>query len=392
LGAALACGAAAGAQAAVSWNNVQFGGFISQGYLVSDGNNYPVETKEGTIDFREMGVNASTTFGQHLRVGAQLFAQKIGKYGDNEVVLDWAVLDYNVRQEFGVRVGRVKFPRSLQSEVLDADVLRPFIFLPQSLYDARLRDFQASFDGGMAYGTINAGKSSFDYKVYYGDIPMKTDSGVADFFNDSALFALPQGTTSLKLDSVDGATIAWNTPIPSLRFAAYYSALNHLKASGPFIAIPSLTTSLELSKAEYIAASAEYSWHGWNLVGEYLRERYKATLALPAFIAPPTQSKSGTVNYYVSVARHVTDKLELGTYFSNTHTGYPVAGQPSIKQKRNDWTVSGRYDLNDHLLFKLEVHFIRGTKDMFDLPGISNPPSQEKDATTLFAAKTTFSF
>ncbi|HYD85132.1 MAG TPA: hypothetical protein VEA63_13800, partial [Opitutus sp.] len=62
------------APAAVVWKNVQLGGFFSQGYLKSDHNNYPVDTEDGTFDFREYALNASTTLGAHFRVGGQIFA------------------------------------------------------------------------------------------------------------------------------------------------------------------------------------------------------------------------------------------------------------------------------------------------------------------------------
>ena len=378
-------------QAAVTWQNIQIGGFFSQGYLKSADNNFPVDTKDGTFDFREYAVNASTTFGSHFRVGGQLFAQKLGKYGDDKVLLDWAVADYNFVPEFGLRVGRVKYPRSLHSDVLDADVLRPFIFLPQSIYDARLRDFQASFDGGMAYGSLTAGKSTFDYKVFYGDIPMKTDSGVGDYFNANGLFAVPPGVTQLGMDSIYGATLAWTTPIPGLRLAAYYSRIKNLYAAGAFAAIPSFAASAVLPKTRYTAASAEYTTGPWTLTAEYLIQSIEASVSLPAFLPPQGPSKVGNRNYYLSAARRLNDKLELGAYYTQCHESYPTTTVASIN-KRNDWTISGRYDFNDHLLFKLEVHFIDGTKDFFNLPGISNPPASLKDSTTLFAAKTTFSF
>src|SRR4051812_33196140 len=109
-------------------NRVAVGGFFSQGYLYSSNNNYPTADKGGTWDFREMAVNASTTLGAHTRVGAQVFAQRLGALGGDHAILDWAVLDYNVRQEFGVRVGRVKYPKGLYGEALDLDVVRPFAF------------------------------------------------------------------------------------------------------------------------------------------------------------------------------------------------------------------------------------------------------------------------
>jgi hypothetical protein len=389
-----ACAAIVGtslsARAAVTWKNIQFGGSFSQGFLDSTRNNYPVDTKDGTFDFREMSLNASTTMGTHLRVAAQVFAQKLGKYGDDQPIFDWGLVDYNFRPEIGVRLGRLKYPRSLYSDVLDVDVVRPFIFLPQTIYDSRLRDFQASFDGAMVYGSLNAGKSSFDYKVFYGDIPMKTDSGVADFFNTSSLFANPPGVQQLGMDSVRGASLLWNTPIAGLRVGATYSYMKDLTASGPFIAMPALTSSVTLEKVEYDGGSVEYTRGDWTFAGEFLYSKGSTILALPAVIAPPSRSQYGTKSYYVSVARRFASKFEAGTYYTETWDTYPGPTSPLEAHSRRDWTVALRYDVNDHLLIKLEAHAIDGTKDIFNVPGIEN--AAMKDSMSLFAVKTTLSF
>jgi hypothetical protein len=378
------------ASAAVTWKNIQFGGSFSQGYLESTHNNYPVDTKDGSFDFREMSLNASTTFGTHFRVAGQVFAQTLGKYGDDKPIFDWGLLDYNFRPEIGVRVGRIKYPRSLYSDVLDVDVVRPFIFLPQSIYDSRLRDFQASFDGAMIYGSLTAGQSSFDYKVFYGDIPMKTDSGVADFFNTSSLFANPPGAQHLGMDSVRGASLLWNTPVAGLRAGVTYSYLTDLTAEGPFIAVPAMTSSVTLEKIEYEGVSVEYTRNEWTFAAEFLLSKGASLLKLPAIIAPPSRSNYGTKSYYASVSRRIASKFEVGTYYTETWDTYPSATTPLEARSRRDWTTAIRYDVNDHLLFKLEVHAIDGTKDMFNVPGIRN--ATLKDSMTLFAAKTTLSF
>lgn len=384
---------AATASAAVTWKNVQFGGFFSQGYLNSTNNNFPVDTKDGTFEFREEALNASATFGTHLRVGAQVFAQKLGKYGDDKPILDWLVVDYNFRPEFGVQVGRLKYPRGLYSDVLDVDMVRPFIFLPQSNYDARLRDYQASFDGAKIYGSISVGQHSFDYKVFYGDIPMKTDSGLADYFNASSLFANPPGATSLTLDTVRGATLNWNTPVAGLRFGLYYSSLSHLLVSGAFRQVPVWTSSIDIVKIENEGVSAEYTRGPWTFAGEYLESKIDTLLTLPPQLGmAPSKGKSGSQAYYVSVSRRLGTKFEVGTYFSETKNTYVLPDSLPSDASRKDWTVAVRYDVNDHLLFKLEVHSINGTRDITNVPGISNPPTGLKDSMLLFAAKTTLSF
>ena len=88
----------------------------------------------------------------------------------------------------------------------------------------------------------------------------------------------------------------------------------------------------------------------------------------------------------------MNDRIELGAYYSRLYQNDPPPGSAPSTTHQNDWVVSGRYDLNDNLLFKLEVHFINGTASIFNVPGISNPPGELQDSMTLFAAKTTYTF
>jgi hypothetical protein len=393
LGKMLACAvlsvaAISTASAAVTWKNIQFGGFLSQGYMDSTNNNYPVDTKDGTFDFREEALNASTTFGTHLRLAAQVFAQKLGKYGDDKPILDWAVADYNFCPQFGIQVGRLKYPQGLNSDVLDLDAIRPFILLPQSNYDSRLRDFQSSLDGAKIYGTFSAGQNSFDYKLFYGDIPMKARSGVGDYGNTTGLFANPPGIQSIGVDSVHGAALTWTTPINGLRFGLYYSSMSHLKFAGPFVAMPTLTTIIDTTST-YKGGSVEYTQGPWTFTGEYQHVGATGLITMPP---APRTIKSGFYSYYVTVARRLGSKFEVGTYYSDTKNDDAQPGTSTSSNHRADWAVAVRYDFSDHLLFKLEVHDINGTKGIFNVPGISNPTAVSKDSMMLFVAKTTLSF
>jgi len=107
---------------AIGNSNVQIGGFFSQGYLYSNNNNLPTQDVGGTWDFREAAFNVTDTIGAHLRVGGQVFEQRFGNIGADKMILDWAIADYNFASWFGIRAGRVKYPKGLYGEALDLDV------------------------------------------------------------------------------------------------------------------------------------------------------------------------------------------------------------------------------------------------------------------------------
>ncbi len=373
-------------------SNVQVGGFFSQGYLKTEGNNYPFPAADGTFMFREMGFNASTTFGTHIRAGAQVFAQRLGDYGEDKALLDWAVLDYNFRQEIGVRVGRIKYPRGLYGEVLDLDVVRPFVFLPLTQYSPVLRDFSASFDGAMLYGSLNFGRvGTVDYKFFYGDIPVKPSQGVSDFMLNTGIYKTNPGITAMNVDYVTGGAIDWNTPLAGLKVHVDYSYLSNVNATGLFAFVPFPAEVVSgLKKYAFTTYGLEYTRGSWVLAAEYLKVGGKVFTLIPR--APVDYRYAGADSWYVSVARRLGTKWELGAYLTRIENAYPTPGTPTKQRQTDDYAVSVRYDVNEHLLFKLEWHQVNGEFNFINTPRNPNPRATRKDETTVFAAKTTLTF
>ncbi|EDY85173.1 hypothetical protein VDG1235_4808 [Verrucomicrobiia bacterium DG1235] len=396
IGATLLIAALASSNAfgAGSWKGIQFGGFASQGYLVNSGDNdYLGETSEGTFDFREYAASASYATGE-WRIGAQVFGQKLGVYGNDELALDWASIDYQPAQWLGFRAGRVKTPRGLYNEALDVDSIRPFVLMPQSVYDARLRDFNASFDGVMMFGNVAIGDSnSFDYKVYHGDIPMKVESGANDYFNQD----LPYPNTSIGMDSATGGSIFWNTGLDGLRLGYSASVFDNFNMDrevsfGPGFPPVILNRGTQDYKRQLL--SAEYSVGDWVFAGEMGRETalYDITDAdgnsFDIFL-------DFEVEYaYASVARRLSEKFEVGAYYSYSMetqvSSDGVTAFPDYEQA--DLSVSVRYDYNYNLLFKLEAHYMDGSGKIFSTPSYLQPVEDRDGSWMLFAAKTTYTF
>lgn len=86
----LAVLAAAPGLAANDAMGVEIHGFVSQGYLQTSRNDgYLVErSRQGSWDFRESGINFSTSPVENLRIGAQFYARDLGDLGNDKVELD----------------------------------------------------------------------------------------------------------------------------------------------------------------------------------------------------------------------------------------------------------------------------------------------------------------
>lgn len=382
----------AATQAAIEWNGVQFGGFASQGYLDNSGSNdYIGDSSAGTFDFREYAVNASFAKGK-FRVGAQIFGQKLGRYGNDEVKLDWATVDFQATPWFGLRAGRVKTPRGLYNEMLDLDIVRPFILLPSGLYDPRLRDFNSSFDGAMAYGNLNLkAAGSIDYKVYYGGIDIAPDSGANDYFNHESAFY----NNSLELESILGGWLFWNTPLDGLRVGYSFSRFTDLNSTqttpSDYILAPGIRFFKNAPEYDRHVWSAEYFWDEWCFAAEYGIESAMAqvgAMGAPASLVNDTEVKS----WYLSATRRINDRIELGAYYNYYEESYFAAGFIDTTRTQHDYAATVRFDVTEYLILKLEVHYNKEAGKIWDLIDDRQPESVRDREWTLFAAKATISF
>jgi hypothetical protein len=369
---------------------VDIHGFASQGFIWNSGHNDYLggNSSEGSLDFREYGINASWAKGK-WRIGAQAFGQKLGPYGGDEMTLDWGGVDYQAAQWFGLRGGRVKMPRGLYNEALDLDFTRPFVLLPQSIYDARLRDFQASFDGGMAYGNVSLAKAgSLDYKVFFGYKSMSTNSGANDYFNNDAPFP----NTDISMDDAWGGTVFWNTPLQGLRIGYSFSRFDNFST---IRIVPGKGPANKNTDAyNRHLASIEYTVGNWVFAAEgglddadYGVEYTGQPVTI--FLHPDCYY------YYASATWRPKSWLELGAYYSSYHFGQSVENTTKgiiLPSDQNDFALAARFDLTDYLIFKVEGHYLDGSASVFDVPSMPQPPATRDDSWWMFTAKMTFSF
>src|ERR1700722_14659394 len=100
-------------------SDIEIHGFLSQGFINTTSNNYLTNSALGSFDFTEAGLNFTKQLEDNLRVGFQLFAQRLGPTGDFTPTLDWFYLDYRWSDLLGIRFGRVKIPFGLYNDIVD---------------------------------------------------------------------------------------------------------------------------------------------------------------------------------------------------------------------------------------------------------------------------------
>jgi hypothetical protein len=369
--------------------DIQIHGFISQGYMWSDLNNYLVDSEDGSAEFNEAAINFQGRLSDNLRAGIQLFAKDQGDWGNNRVTLDWAYGDYRFADWFGVRFGRVKRFSGLYGEIRDFDMLRVPILLPQGTYYDPYRELTTLHNGVNFYGSVPVGDiASVDYQLWAGENSLSGDSDIA------ILLEYALDAEKMDLDDMWGISSELNTNF-GLRLAAVYDFV-YFKAEGESEVAPGMfaDTRYELKNYIYKIYSIEYVYEKLTVSGEYHVEDFIEIVEIP-FIPYESRENVSTENWYVMAAYQVTDKLAGSVYY---HEYYPSvddkdgeknedAGGLDYEMWHKEWCASLRYDINDYWLFKVEGHSIDGM-------GRGDP---DKDGTphqhwSLFAVKTTFTF
>ncbi|HEY0710229.1 MAG TPA: hypothetical protein VGG33_25685, partial [Polyangia bacterium] len=194
---------------------LEFHGFVSQGFLKSTGNNYLAQSKRGSWEFAEVGINFTKTLSDRLRAGIQLFARDVGDIGNYDARVDWFYLDYRFADWLGLRAGRTKLPFGLYNEVSDIDSARVPVLMPQSIYSLRSRDYLLAQTGAELYGLVSlGGLGALEYRIYGGTM-------FADIANTSSTLRIER----LDIPYLNGARLMWEAPLPGLRLGASLQTL-----------------------------------------------------------------------------------------------------------------------------------------------------------------------
>ncbi len=391
--------------AAMDIPTVDIHGFASQGYLFSTKNNYLAQSQDGSVEYNEFGINFSADVTDDLRMGLQIFARDLGELGDDQPVLDWALADYHRSDLLGVRVGKVKQPFGLYNESRDIDLARNGVLLPQSVYTEKFRDAAASFIGIDLYGRLPGGPmGSVDYQLYGGGNSYEDNNSIAQAFEeptaldplDPSLLYQRVNIDRTRVKYLYGGQLIWNTPLEGLRLGASLASLS-IKLDGTvtqtrFFGPPTpvtfvLPTSFEVSHLFIGIASAEYTFRDLTLAAEFSRSDGDV------LVQGAEIQGINSDGWYVSAAYRFNPWFELGAAYSGYVSQRHDWSYTDPRSYQEDATLSARFDINPHWIFKLEAHGMRGAAlvDRSDnLDGDGNESFDER--WLFFAAKTTVSF
>lgn len=353
-------------------DDIDIHGFISQGVIKSSDNKYFGDSDDTMFDFHEVGLNFSTQVSCDpcdIWAGIQLFTRDLGCIGNNDIIIDWAIIQYTYADWLGFRVGKVKLPLALYNKSRDADVCRTWILYPQSVYDEMFRDYAVAHWGFSIFGNVPlCFAGDVDYEVALGALDLDGESKVLSDAQFLVRMALGVATINDFKASCDYSAVfhlSWNTCLDGLRIGGAYARDRvKLKMLFPSIAVPMTQGSVKVVyEIDVFNAYIEYVWDCLTLTAEYLRMTADMTQDVVAGTGIPGVTTSSTgwdhIGYYFMAEYNVTDCWTVGGYYA---ISFPDAADKhsTVFKYRRDYDLTLRYDFSDCLALKVEFHKFKG--------------------------------
>ena len=345
---AVICGGVGAQGQGLGDGSLQVHGFATQSLVYSGAeNNYlGMDSTSGSLGWTEAAVNVNDQLTDKLRVGGQVHLTRLGDFGGDVPTVDWALVDYSAKPWLGVRAGKVKIKWGLFNDTQDADPGYLWSLLPEAIYGIDIRQTNLSQYGVEAYGKVPLGNKlgSVEYSVYWGDYYIASNDGYNASFVEQGIFFTRQA-----LGKTPGFDVRWSTPLKGLTVGG---SLMMYDAAGPLT-----DGSYYQPLAFWPTYYAQYHRKKLFVSYQYMKLVQYQTVTSPG--VPPATSVQDERGWFAMAGYHVTDKLQLGSYY----THYLLASGGDSSDPANyfrDVVVSGRYDVKAHLYGKVEGHWIDG--------------------------------
>jgi hypothetical protein len=354
--------------------DLQFHGFLSQGFELSKGNNVNGSSADsnGSFRYQEFGLNASWRPRGDLLLSGQLASVRAGRATDEYLVLEYGLIDYTPVQtelgRFGLRAGKLKLPIGFYNDSRDAVFTRPGILLPSMyLENAGGRSFgYFSEVGAGVYGDAFAG----DHALYiealgFGEQKLGENADIAVLRSDaSGRFKIKRGALIRVADDFDGGRVRAALSLATVTInyeanrAQAFSPDNLFAQDGAF----------HFSQAQL---SLQYNWPRFSLTTEYAWRKFQVDELIP----PNPFGASFAVDLrptaaYVQGTWRVTPKWSAFLRYdeeireSQDRGGHALAAKFHMPRHyffAKDWTVGTRYDLRSNIALWGEFHYVDGT-------------------------------
>ena len=371
-------------------DTLQVHGFASQAAVQTRDNHFFGDSDDQfSLDFTELGINASLQPQPWLLLSGQLMSRRAGEMYDGSPTVDYALADITFAATpdylLDLRVGRIKNPLGLYNETRDVPFTHPGIFLPQVVYYDRVRNLMLASDGMMLHGELYGDAGTFTFTLG-GGRPVVDE-------NVEWVFLQNDFNGEFKPDSNSVLFSLWYTLSGNqLKFGLSGATLPLKFNAGPFSPLDSGKTD-----SLYWIASIQYDAEDWTLSAEYAQKPLEWRGYGP-FLANRNVTTEG---YYLQGLYRIRPDTQLmlryeeGFADRNNSEGTPLAGitaglLPPYANFSKIWTAGLRWDIDRNWMLRVEYQRHHGT---FVLSPRENlDPDQLREDWDLFAIQAAFRF
>jgi hypothetical protein len=327
-------GSAAPARAQETADRVVLHGFGSWAFgRTSWNNHYLGGGPENDFRHASMAMNVAAKVDDKFTVHAQAEIREDEE--GTRTTLSYAFAEYRFSDRLGLRIGQVKHPFGLYTEVFTVGTLRPFLDLPQGLYGPAGFAGQAYRGVGIT-GTAEAGAWTVSYDVFGGGIDLEKFAVPELFYLGEPL---SEHSDQIELEStrnVVGGRVVLSTPVRGLSVgASSYTGLLNEEAG---------------NRRSVIAGQLAYRSNRFTLESE---------------VAYQIQVRDEAVTGgYVLVAYRLTPEWQVALqydYLKNTFFELDPAAAPSL-QHHKEGAVAVSYWISRALVLKAEYHRVSGNR------------------------------
>jgi len=257
------------------------------------------------------GINIRTSLSEEWTAAGQLYAS--GAEENYNVILDWAFASYQPSPDLVANFGKIKFPTSMVSEVIDVGLLYPWIRPPQELYNLEAEGpniVAEAFNGTTLIWRNNVGNSVVYLQPFIGSIPSAAGT--------------KHDLTGLKL-ALEGDTFSAQV--------SHYSAEMEFET---VTAWPEPYRTLEGKDLKVSTAGLNLDWNNIIVMGEYGSSKLD------------NNSETETKSYYATLGYRIGKVLPHITAASINR------GEADEETGQKSTTVGIKYELQPDVALKAE--------------------------------------
>lgn len=316
---------------------VEVHGFGGWTYGRTDRNYFLAGHPEG--DFRHvfLALNLSRRIDDKLSIQTQ--GEIHETHEATEVELDYAFADYRLGDQLSLRIGQVKHPFGIYTEVFDVGTLRPFIALPQAFYGP-VGFAGESFKGVGATGTAELGAWTLAYDAYAGGNDLKRFDAAEQFYRGEVPHAEGEEFEQQSNRDVIGGRIVLQTPFRGLSFGGS-------SYTGSVVPTPQDPAT---TRHSVVAGQVSYRSNAVTLESEVGHS-----------VRPGQERVTGG---YVLGAYRLTPEWQVAMQHDRLTSRFPgadVTAAPSLQFHRGTAVAVSRW-VSRSLAVKTEYHYVSGNR------------------------------